>query len=187
MSFVPSLWLSWSWISGSRAVRTASQDVPFPAQISNSLTLHLTVATLPSTVLAQSMPSGIGPADRLAANDVNDLYNFFFTHLHPHYAILDPEIYTPAATLLRSPFLLVAGNFTAGSALESFAKRHAYSMHRCISAFREARKRYLSAVLASGEEQLGHFAGEWVQVNGGDPRIPPSWVGRSIRLPVYSH
>ncbi|KAL8286768.1 hypothetical protein RQP46_004296 [Phenoliferia psychrophenolica] len=65
----------------------------------------LNILPLRGVVFSQRVPSQILTKKLLSTEAIVELFDLYFTHLHPHYAVLNPDIHTPTATSLRSPFL----------------------------------------------------------------------------------
>lgn len=63
------------------------------------------VLPLRGLIFNQRVPSKILTSKLLSTEEVTELFDLYFTHLHPHYAVLSPDLHTPTTTSLRSPFL----------------------------------------------------------------------------------
>lgn len=69
------------------------------------------VLPLRGLIFNQRVPSQIITTNLLSTEEIQELFDLYFAHLHPHYSVLCPEVHTASATSLRSPFLFSCSTY----------------------------------------------------------------------------
>ncbi|KAI5476944.1 hypothetical protein MNV49_007045 [Pseudohyphozyma bogoriensis] len=132
-------------------------------------------------VFVEQVPSELLSANIISTEEVKDLFELYYTHLHRHYPVLDPALHTPETTLARSPFLFT----TICTVASRFYRKGSPGLYkRCLSVTKRAAFAFMARGWKSPEVAQGFMIlSKWNQpAERFEEEITYQLVGIGIRL-----